>query len=381
MPRISKIVFSALISVFITGCVEPYYFDLGMNADSKYVVDGSVTDQEGYQTVYISISSTIGNPIYVPLSNCKVRIVDGSNHEFILSEYEKGRYRVWIGKEFLKSSSLFKVLVTTESGVEIESDYDTLPESVEIDSIYYDREDIATSNPEKPLQGIQFYADINADKTSSHYFRWDIVETLEHHAALPITYYWNTKALILHNPPDSSFFYCWTTKNVGKIFTTNTNGLISNTVNHQKLNFVDNLTQRLTFCYSLLINQFVHSEQAYTYWNKLKSNSNDQENLYESQPMKVKGNLKCTSNPNLEVLGYFYAASVRTKRLFVTKVENLELYYPMCDLRRPEPNEPNRSNPLYMAMTEDGALWIAEIMCIECNALGGSLIKPDFWPN
>ncbi|RPH32785.1 MAG: DUF4249 family protein, partial [Bacteroidales bacterium] len=49
--------FSILISAF-SSCIEPYSLDIGDQANEKYVVFGQITDQEGYQTVLISKTSS-----------------------------------------------------------------------------------------------------------------------------------------------------------------------------------------------------------------------------------------------------------------------------------------------------------------------------------
>ena len=76
--------------------------------------------------------------------------------------------------------------------------------------------------------------------------------------------------------------------------------------------------------YSLLINQFALSEAAFSYWDQLRINSVNQGGLYEKQPLSIKGNLHNNTNPDQEVLGFFSASSVKSKRIFVKAVKNFE---------------------------------------------------------
>ncbi len=380
MHRIKDIFILSTFFLFLSSCIEPYSPNMGGEASAKYVVYGQITDQEGYQTISISMSSTIGEPQNNPLTGCEVKIIDNNSHEFKLDEFEKGNYRVWMAKEYLIPGNSYQVNILTSLGVEIVSDFDQMPKCPEIDSIYYIRKDIPTSNPNKPMQGIQFYVDIDGGNTNCHYYRWEITETWEHHAVYPKIWYWNTRNIIRFTPPDYSKFLCWTTQPVRNIYTLSTENLVENRFKMLSFHFVDNQTQRLTYCYSLLVHQFGLSEPGFRYWDKLRINSTEQGGLYGTQPQRIKGNLKCITDPELEILGFFSASSLRTKRIFVQNVENLDRYYLQCNSRLIEPGELTREAPEYLLDVPGAGLQIIEAACVECNILGGSLVKPYYWP-
>lgn len=370
---------STILSV-VSSCIEPYSLDIKNQAKDEYVVSGQVTDQEGYQMVSVSSTSTISKPTYNPISNCLVKIIDNQGNEFRLAEFEKGNYRVWMDKKFLVPGNSYQVDVMTESGIQIVSAFDQMPECPELDSIYFIREDIPTTNPNNPLQGIQFYVDVDGKNTNSHYFRWEIVETWEHHSAYPKSWYWNGITITKYTPPDYSRFYCWSTVTLKNIYNLTTEGLAQNKFKMQKLHFVDNNSQRLTYCYSILVRQFAQSEPAYQFWEKMRINSNEHGGLYDTQPLRVKGNLKCTSNPELEVLGFFSASAMKSKRIFVMDVDNLDKYYPPCEPRAFDKGEPRKNQPLYLVQVPGGGLMVVEKFCVECDVFPGTTVKPSFWP-
>jgi hypothetical protein len=99
--------------------------------------------------------------------------------------------------------------------------------------------------------------------------------------------------------------------------------------------------------------------------------------LYEIQPLHVIGNLRCTSNPELEVLGFFGATSLSTKRIFVRNVQNLDTLYPNC--HHGPHGRLDKSAPVYLMMI-DGEMEALEDDCVECDKYSGTTIKPDFWP-
>lgn len=380
MPRIKVILFLLTFIFIFPSCIEPFSLDIGGGNSNEYSVNGQVTDQEGYQTVTISMTSSIDNPSYNPLSNCDVRIIDNNGDVFKLTEFEKGNYRVWMSKESLKNGNSYQLKIITESGIEIVSDFDKMPEAVEIDSVYYKREDIPTSNPQKPIQGIQFYIDVDGKNTNNYYYRWEITETWEHRAAYPKSWYWTGYATIKVDPPDFSRFFCWSTLNIKNTYNLTTKDLAQNKYRMYKLHFVDNQTQRLTYCYSVLVNQFAQSEPAYKYWENLRINSNDQGGLYNTQPIRIIGNLKSTSNPDLTILGFFGASSVSSKRIFARDIENIELYYPDCEPTEPEQFVDFRKGKPQYLYPAGSSLWIVGDGCVECNIFGGTTVKPSYWP-
>ena len=53
----------------------------------------------------------------------------------------------------------------------------------------------------------------------------------------------------------------------------------------------------------------------------------DEGGLYNTQPELIHGNLYNETNPNEEILGYFYASSVKSKRIFIEEINELTLTY------------------------------------------------------
>lgn len=367
--------FAVIITVF-SSCIEFFHPDLGGTPARKYVVDGQVTDQEGYQTVYLSTTSSLEMPNINTLSNCDVKIIDNNGNEFKLEEFKWGQYRVWMKQADLQYGNSYKLRILTPSGIEIVSDFDQMPESPEVDSIYFERRDYPTTDPLKVVQGIQFYVDFDRKNTNSHYYRWEIDETWEHHSVYPITWYLGKKNWELASPPDYSRFVCYTTERMKDIFTLSTENIVQNKFHMQPLQIVDNLTQKLTFCYSSLVYQYAISKEAFKYWDMLRINNSKQGGLYSPQPLRIKGNLKSTTNPELEVLGFFSASSIKTKRIIIRNVENFNVCEPSCA----PPYIPHTPEPHKYEIAINGVRYIIIDACVECDYMSGSTVKPSYWP-
>ena len=213
-----------------------------------------------------------------------------------------------------------------------------------------------------------------------------MTETWETHAVdYPREWYYDGTVHHIY-PPDYSRMVCWSTEKVKDIYTLSTENLDENRYEKYPLNFVSNLTSKLLYGYSLLVNQISLSEEAYAYWDQMRINSTEQGGLYEKQPLSITGNLHNAVDPDQEVLGYFSASSVRSKRnFFVQDVENLEILfgaiapraYLSTDFREISPSD----YPAFLMGDEDTYYEILlSSDCVDCLIYGGTNIKPGFWP-
>ncbi len=383
--QIKNIVFLIPL-VLLFGCIKSFTPKIDSNAENKYVVSGLITDKEGWQEVEVSRSSPIQSPTIIPVSGCQVSVFDNRGNIFELQEYLAGRYQVWMKKADLLPGTAYRVTVLTKDGETLESGFDTMSKGPVLDSVYYNLEDLPTSNPLISNRVMQYYVDLNAMGDYSRFYKWDIMETWEYHAPLAAeNYYDGIKHEII--PPDSSNMVCWITKPVKNVFTLSTVSLSQNVYKKYKLHTIDGTTSRLGYLYTILVRQLALSEGAYNYWEQMRINSNEQGGLYEKQPFAIKGNLINASNPEKEVLGYFYAASVSDRRYFYHDVPGIELnFYNFCS-----PYELGRKGwkeiyaweyPVYFYYNkyEFGALRLLNLECVDCRALGGTTVKPDFWP-
>jgi hypothetical protein len=375
--------FLALAAV-VSSCLEPFDPQIEDTDKGLYVVSGQVTDQEGYQSLSVSVSSGINAPEFKPITGCVAEIMDDIGNIYPMQDTGEGGYRVWMTQDQLVHGRSYRVRISTPDGREIYSDYEVMPVCPPVDSIYYEIETELTEDPNNPDYGIRFFADVDAINYDSYFFRWEIEETWEYHMDYYKQYYYDgTEHKI--DPPDRSTQVCWYTGMRSDIFVVSTLDLSENVYRHYPLHFVRNTTTQLSYLYSILVRQSAISEQAYLYWDKLRVNSQNQGGLYEEQPLPVEGNLSIPANPDARVLGFFGAASVQTRRLFVSKVEGLEINpEPLCIGPVPlgilgwtqfSPQE----FPVYFVRI-DGVTCSLDNYCVDCLLHGGINVKPDYWP-
>jgi hypothetical protein len=364
-------------------CIKPYIPVIESNAANKLVVSGRVTDVEGWQEVDVSMSSPIG-AVLIYRFRYSQNPDDKGNIFPLTEDTVKGSYFTWIGREYLNPGTAYKVNVITPGNEIIESSYDTLMTPVPLDSVYYILEDVPTPNPDITIRGMQFYVDLNAEGYTSRNFKWEVVETFEVHAKHAMEYYYDgTFHQII--PPDSSKMKCWATGLVRNVYTLSTNSLSSNVFHKYPLQFVDGKSQRLAYLYSILVKQLALSESAYNYWEMVRINSTELGGLYETQPVAIKGNLVNLTDPDKEVLGYFSAASESSRRYFYKEIPGLELdFETYCNeelLGHFGWREFTKNDyPVYYFYNLQHSIRILNWECVDCRLLGGSIVKPDFWP-
>jgi len=385
MRRTNIILLVLMPALMVSSCIKPFDPHIDSKDVNKLVVSGQITDRGGDQIVSISMSCPINHLEHRPLAGCSVRIIDDKDNEFPMGDSGDGNYHVWIDSSYLTAGAAFKIEIVTPEGIKITSDFDSISECPPVDSVYFLRKDLPTVDPQVFVKGIQFYCDLDGKNTDSRFYRIEAIETWEYHADYPLEWWYDG---VVHHvfPPDYSRFVCWSNVLVKVIYTLSTDNLVENKYHLFPLNFVDNHSSRLVYGYSLLINQYALSEAAYTYWDQLRINSSEDGGLYNKQPLAIKGNLHNISNPDQDVLGFFGVSSIKSKRIFVRNVENLELeYVSNCTPISPGPNGLADILPLtypayLMANGQGYDLVVLDPECVNCMAIGGTNVKPVFWP-
>ena len=383
-----------ILMLIMTACIKRYDPNIKASDKVKYVVTGQVNRGDAVQRINISTTSQLIKPTSNPVTGCDVKIIDGKGNLYIGTDVWNGNYDIVIPESELQPGNIFKVDIQVPGGDHIISDFDQIQDCPDVDSVFYIKQKLPTSSPVIFTQGIQFYIDLNAEKFSCRYYRWEAIETWEYHTRYPIEWFYDGK--LHHNlPPDSSKMVCWRTSKVRDIFLLSTKNLTENKYNHYPLHFVDNATSpRLVYGYSLLIRQYALSDAAADYWEKIRTNNKEQGGLYESQPLSVKGNIHDATNADRDVLGYFGASTVKQKRIFIKNVLDLPLEYLFpCDIRAildgfdGEPILWPYYLPAHTFIYEDSIVYSYDVAaidheCVDCTStVGGTIVKPDFWPN
>lgn len=382
--RLNKWFVFLILFTSIIGCIKRFDPDLNNESNTKYVVQGMVSSIEGWQNVSVSRTSLVTNPEYIPVNDCVVKIIDDTGNSFLLDNYDAGEYHVWMNETDLVEGRAFKVLVITPNGETLESTFDQMPTGPQVEDVFFEITDIPSNSTNELIHGIQFYTNLIADNSESRYYRWKLTETWEYHAQYPKEWYYDGQ-LHEHHPAIYTEKICWRTLPIEKIFTLSTSSQSGNSFLDFPLNFVDNTTSRLAILYSLHIQQIALSEEAFNYWDDLRINSSQDGGLYTSQPLAVKGNITNLTDSDAEVLGFFQASKIETKRIFVEPQAGLDLDFSNgCTPQFLEFGfseiSPSDYPAYLLTINNVFTMNLLDDACVDCTALGGTTEKPDFWP-
>lgn len=383
--RTIKIYISVLIAVtLVSSCIERYDLASITSFQPKLVIDAQLTADDGVQEIVISKSSSIEKSALNPVSGCIVYVEDDKGNKFqFIETSEKGHYQGILEGNAIVIGNRYRLQVKTPDSKMFVSNYETLMPCPEVSNVYYNVETRGTTDPKVNQNGLQFYIDFKGDDNYGRFFRWQLVQTYEYHSTWPLDKWLDWDGYHDLPKPDYSNFICYKTENLGDIFVLSTDGFSQNSYNRYRLHFVPDQTQVLQHKYSLLIRQYSLSKSAYSYWENLRKNNQEEVNLFGRQPANVKGNIYNSTDSTEQALGYFGISAVRIKRIMVLPSNKLSFnhVYRCHALVFERILEDDR--PFYFATDFDweGNTYLGQAgpECIFCTMHGGTTVKPTYW--
>jgi len=163
------------------------------------------------------------------------------------------------------------------------------------------------------------------------------------------------------NPPSTTLKTCYVPENIDN----NTIKLLS--AKDQRTDLVENFSlmdvpfdARFYRMYAFKIYQYAISGASLSYWKKINQISTTGQNLFDSPPGKIVGNIKNIGDPNDEVLGNFTLGAVSDTIIFTNMVKLGGVVTDICQVRF------NTARPA---------------VCLNCLLLPLSTTnRPDYWP-
>ena len=382
--RLFYILFLSLVA--LSSCIDRYFIDDEVSFKSSLVIDGTITDEQELQKIFISHSSNLEKMDFQYVANALVKVMSDDGTEFQFNfEFSSNSYWGIIPQHYLKPGNAFKLIVQYENKV-YESTFETMSKSPVVDSVYHEVQiNQFYNNDNRPRTGLQFYLDLKVDSEFSSYYRWKLEETYEYHATWPISRYW--AGGWVDAGQDNTYFVCYKSEPIQTILSVTTD-YVEDVYLKYPLHFVDNTTQKLYYRYSLLVKQYSLTAEAYTFWQQLMENSQNSGGLFDKQPANIYGNISCLSDANEKVLGYFSVSQVSSKRIFVDDVpgmtftDDLFCVPELLDLPIVIYNSKPKDWPIYLAPIPTGGkpgIYIAPNYCFDCQKAGGTIEKPAFW--
>ena len=371
-----------LFCMICSSCVEPFEPVLE-ESQEVMVISGTITDRPGRHTLSVSRSSAYTIPEFQPLEFCVVTVTDQDGNMIHYAHEGNGVYAVDVPDSFLEVGDAVSLQLFTPDMKEYHSAYDTILPCPDFDSLYYEIQERETLDPERNVMGIQFYLDMSGSFSDSRNLLWQVEETWEYWASLFGTHIWLEGGI--HKEYRSyPLFKCWKSYPLDRLYTATTRNLSSNEMKRMALNYVSNETDRLSVTYSIIVKQQSLSVDAYDYFQRLNEQAAESGGLYDLQPSSVKGNLYNVNDPEEVVLGFFHAAQLREKQIFVHNNNYFEFNIPhiSCEYQSISSflSGGGIEYPVYIYSPGPyQPSWTGPQECFDCRLQGGDTIRPVNW--
>lgn len=363
------------------GCIES--FDLkNVSYDNLLVVEGHISNLNRPHQIKLSRTGHLNENVFIAESGANVTVENELGEliqflEITPGIYESTAFAGVVGQEYT-------LYITTSSGRKYESETAVLKAVPPIGKIY--AEFVTT-----PERGIKISVDTEDPTNNTHYYRWNYVETYE--IITPYeSNYWvppgTNTAIWRFDRVD----HCWASDTLRDVLIRNTKQQSQDKVVAFQLRFIPEESYIFRVKYSILVQQYALSQQAYNYWEKTKVFNDKQGSLADVQPGTIISNVRSVTNPSETVLGYFDASAISEQRVFFNYkdfkaagyerpefrswcLDLIPIYVPVEDIG---PFMEIHGEELIIWDVLQGQLELFPIKCCNCTDIG-TPVKPSFW--
>ena len=333
----------------ISACVDRIDIDTEITGGFPLAVEGFITDEPGPYRVEISRSFDMESKesMKTNISAKKVTILDDQGFSEDLVEISQGIYQTNYNGIRGEVGRAYKLRVQLLDGRIYESIMDTLKSYGSMDSVYHEFVE------EEDLEGVTNYGfnvnfDANAGSESNYYFLWKFKGTFQVDtnpelyevscgeskcpAPRPCSSYILANGKLEYVKP-CECCTCWVDF-FNDMPVVSDNQLI-NGGKFTNINAAYVPITQWTFMYKVHaeVKQFTLSRQAFNFWKAVVAQKKANESLFQPITGKVLGNFVQISGEPGALEGLFYASSVNSKAIFITRQDvPTESFIPPQDL-------------------------------------------------
>jgi len=389
MRRIKNKLFYFPLLLLVT-CTEPFPIET-IEYENILVVESTLTNEMKRQVVKLSRTIRLTEFGQVFEENATVKIEGSDGNVFDFSQDSETGYYISDLEFQAVPNVAYALKITTQDGQSYSSGEVVLTPEVAMDRVY------AESVIENGEEGVQVFVDTDNAAGDARYFRYEYEETYE---------------VLLPNPSGFTFEFfnvsdftrtyeielierrldlkCYSTIGSEGIIQTTTSNLGENRIFRFPIRFITKSNPIIKEQYSVLVKQFVQSEEAYTFYQILNDLGNVESLLSQGQPGFVTGNIVSENDSEAKVLGFLEVSSVSSQRIFFDYTDfgfTLPPYFVECEVEIIR----GRTEALKRKLEFEGFqifffeeiegtpyYHIARSECSECASFS-THIKPDFW--
>jgi hypothetical protein len=369
-----------LILFLMAACREKYTINVKSTDKSVLVVEGFLNAGTGSTSISLTRSYNVNSPGVIPkVSGAQVKVEGDDGSSFTLTE--SGNTGVYSNPQLtLLPIKNYRLRIKTSDSREYLSDYVPVKASPAIDSINWKWEN----------NGVMVYANTHDASNNSRYYKWEFDETWEIQSTYFSFYKVVGDTIIERNLINDDVSRCWKYDRSKSIILGSTAQLQSDVIFETPVNFIQKSTEKLGVRYSILLKQQVLTKQAYEFFQLMKKNTELQGSIFDPLPSELRGNIKCLTNPEEQVVGYVTASTQQEKRIFISSVQ-LPLsqftvqgcYYFLVSNKK---DSLKKYIPAFLPwgadMLPSGTItgyYVAPPVCVDCTLRGGANVKPSYW--
>ncbi len=323
-----KQVFPILLVLTVIACTVPFDFN-PETFEEVLVIEGTLTNETKAHVVKISYTYPLTTNQAKVVDDAIVYIEDNDGNRTTLEGAGNGEYKTQGNFQGLQGAS-YKLVVQMSDNRRYESSYEPMTISPPVDSIYSRFASLSFSDQANNDNGVQFFLDTHDDTEAARFFRYEFEETWQVKSPYGSRWYADTSSyfevseegelekhidtfLVSRDVPLGTC-YAYDQSNAVNIGTSANNAV--NRLTEHPITFVSQSSQKLRTRYSILVRQYAISEDAFTYYRKLKENNESSGSLFDRQTGTVVGNIKNVNDPGEAVLGFFEVSGYTERREF-----------------------------------------------------------------
>lgn len=374
-----------MVSILLAlGCTEPFNAPLE-DFEDILVIDAFITSEVKQQEIFISRTFVTGDTIQLE-NNANVTVVDNIGNSYAFSETQPGTY---VSDQMFgaQRNVLYTLNLTTAGGSVFKAGPVSISADAELENVIAER-----SILENGQEGIAIMANGFDIENESTFYRYDYEETYR----IDVSFVTSQKFIVAsENPPQLEVVpktreesICYRTEISNSILITTSENLSESRIQNFQVRFIPKMDFVIRSRYSILVNQYVQSSTAQTFYEDLQEFSNITTLFAQTQPGFVRGNVVSENDANERVLGLFEVASHSSKRIFLEHKDffpedNQPEYIIDCSSEVFPQNDPALFNLVkkgqrQYAGEDFGVYRVLPTGCSDCNVYGTN-IKPDFW--
>ena len=272
------------------------------------------------------------------------------NREALREQAPGGIYQTRVGGIQGVVGRSYKLIVQTKSGIRYESSPEVITAAPPIDKLYAEYRNELVPGTSIRKQGWDVYLDTKDPETTGNYYRWEWT----HYEAISVC----QKTLVRSGTSYTGSYCCtpcWDITRCYNCISVNSDADINGQAISRQL--IMRAPYTSTAPYYVEVEQQALSRGAYQFWKSVRGLVNNTGGLFDAAPQTVQGNIRCISDPNITVYGYFGATGVSRLPFYVDRSQGQGV---------PEMDLPVDVPPL--------------APCVACeNSIYRTPIKPQWW--